>query len=89
MEKFKVLLVAPAAFAGVTTALAFHYPPKTLAELELMLAIILPLYLVNLAVIAWMWTKPPGERHLDLTRGTWAFLLAGAYLAGLIMMLIA
>jgi hypothetical protein len=67
----------------VLTALSFSYPPKEAAELALMLAIIVPLYLVNIIVLGLMWWKPPGGRHLGLTRGIWSGLIAVASLIGL------
>ena len=86
MKKLKALLLIPAASAGVLTALMFSYPAKTADELAFMLAIIAPLYLVNFAILGWMWTKPPGGRYLGFTRGTWSVLAAIGYSLGLSLM---
>jgi hypothetical protein len=82
MTKAKVLLVTPAASAGALTGLAFNYPPKDASELGLMMAILAPLYLVNLAVLGWMWRKPAGGLYLGFGRGTWSFLVGVAYAIG-------
>ncbi len=88
MKKAKALLLIPAASAGALTGLAFSYPPKQTADLGLMLAIIGPLYLVNFAVLGWMWWKPRGGRFLGLTRGTWSLLIGIAYALGFGLMLV-
>ena len=88
MRKLKALLLIPAAAAGVLSALAIRYPPKEAAELGFMVAIILPLYLINLAVLGWTWTKPAGGRFFGFTRGTWSTLVTIAYLVGLSLMLV-
>jgi hypothetical protein len=87
MTKAKVQQVTPAAFAGAATGLAFSYPPKEASELGLMLAVLAPVYLVNFAVLGWMWRKLPGRRYFGFGRGTWSFLVAIAYALGLSLML--
>jgi hypothetical protein len=69
MTKAKVQQVTPAAFAGAATGLAFSYPPKEASELGLMLAVLAPVYLVNFAVLGWMWRKLPGRRYFGFGRG--------------------
>jgi hypothetical protein len=85
-NKWKALLLIPAASAGVVTALCFSYPPKETGELLFMLAFLAPFYLANLAVLGWMWWKSADRRYLGLTRGTWTALVAVAYLLGLSLM---
>ncbi len=89
MTNFKALLLLPAASAGALTAMTVQYPSRDLAELGLMLVIIMPLYLVNLFILGWSWTRPPGGRFLGLTRVTWSVLVAVAFLLGLSLMFIA
>ena len=85
-NKAKALLLIPAASAGVITALVTSYPPSSKEELGFMVVFLAPFYLANFAVLVWMWRKPPGRRYFGLTRGTWTWLVAVAYLLGLSMM---
>jgi hypothetical protein len=82
-NKWKALLLIPAAAAGAFTALCISYSPTSKEELGFMLLFLTPFYLGNLGALAWMWRKPPGGRHLGLTRGSWTGLVAVAYLLGL------
>jgi hypothetical protein len=88
MEKLKALLLIPAAFAGAFTVLALGIPLRTAADVVIPMAVLAPVYLGLIAVLRWMWRKPPDRRYLGHTRGTWTFLVAVAYTIGAVGMLL-
>jgi len=88
MEKLKAALLIPIAFAGAFTVLAFSIPPRTTGDILIPFAILTPLYLGHLALLAWMWRQDYGREYLGHSRRTWSFLLLVAYVAGVVSMLL-
>jgi hypothetical protein len=85
-NKLKAMLVLPAACAGAMTSMVISYPPSSKEEFGFMALILAPFYVANIAALGWLWTKATRDRYFGLTRGTWTFLVAGAYLLGLSLM---
>jgi hypothetical protein len=85
-EKLKAILLIPAAYAGAFTVLAFDIPPRTAADVVIPIALLVPVYVGLIVILRWMWRRPPERRYLGHTRRTWAFLLATAYIAGVVCM---
>jgi len=88
MANLKAMMLIPIAFAGAFTVLSVSIPPRTTADVLLPIALLAPLYLGHLALIAWMWRQPTDRSFLGHSRRTWSFLMLAAYVAGLASMLL-
>jgi hypothetical protein len=86
--KLKAILLIPAVYAGAFTVLAFDIPPRSTADVVISIALLSPVYVGLVAILGWMWRRPPEMRYLGHSRQTWAFLLAIAYVAGVVSMLL-
>jgi hypothetical protein len=83
----KTILPAPAAFAGAFTMLAFDVPPRSISEILVYDAVLVPVYLGIAGLLSWLSRQPPGQRFFGHSRARWTFLMAFSSAAGAVMMI--
>jgi hypothetical protein len=75
----KVLLLIPAAFVGMVTALVLESRPAKAAEVVVVVAILGLVHVGIGAALRWLWRRSAERRFLGHSARTWTALLAISY----------
>jgi hypothetical protein len=79
LTMLKVLLLIPAAFVGVMTAILLETRPATTGQVAVLVGVLGTLHVGIGAALRWLWRRSADGRFLGHSARTWTVLLAVAY----------